>query len=63
MKLECRWSFRDRVWLDGEGSIEGIVTGFQFDGEDHAPLVAVSWIHNGEAKSAWFQDWRLSAAT
>jgi len=61
MKFESTLSFRDRVWLDGEGSIEGIVTAFCFR-ETNCITIEVSWIHNGEAKSAWFEEWRLTKA-
>jgi hypothetical protein len=60
MTLQSRWNFRDRVWLDGDESIIGIVTAFQFR-ETRNPIVEVSWMHNGDAKAAWFEEWRLRA--
>lgn len=60
--LECKWKFRERVWLDGDGSIEGTILGLLFREGCH-PQVEVSWIHNGDVKSAWFDEWRLRPVT
>lgn len=57
--LESKWDFGDRVWIDGEGSIEAVVTALQFR-SDRAPMVELSWIHNGTNQVAWFEDWRLT---
>ena len=62
MTFQSEWAFRDRVWIDGEGSIVGFVTGILFR-ETRDPVVEVSWMHNGDAKVAWFEEWRLVAAT
>jgi len=59
MKFESTWAFRDLVHLDGDTSITGVVTGFQFRGA-RDPIIEVSWVHNGDAKAAWFEEWRLS---
>ena len=61
MQFTSIWTFRDRVYLDGDQSIIGMVTGFQFRG-DREPIVEVSWVHNGDAKIAWFEEWRLKKA-
>ena len=53
-------SIMDRVWIDGEGSIEGRVTALSFSNIEGPPVVEVSWLHNGEAKSSWFASWRLT---
>lgn len=45
--------------MDGDSSIKGTVTGFQFR-TTRDPIVEVSWFHNGDAKTGWFEEWRLS---
>lgn len=59
MKFASIWSFRDRVLIDGDTSIVGLVTAFQFRGDRGEPIVEVSWVHNGDVKTAWFEEWRL----
>jgi len=51
----------ERVVIDGDRSLVATATGFQFRLE-RAPLVEVQYIHNGEGKSLWVEEWRLSLA-
>jgi hypothetical protein len=62
MTLISNWDFRDRVLIDGDASIVGVVTAFMFRAPNPS-LVEVSWVHNGEAKAAWFEEWRLKSVT
>lgn len=57
-ELTSKWHFKDKVVIDEDRSITGIVTGFQFRVTSQ-PLVEVSWFHNGDAKTGWFEEWRL----
>jgi hypothetical protein len=58
MKFESRWNFRDRVYLDNDNSIVGFITAFQFR-EERPPMIEVAWVHNGDSRAAWFEEWRL----
>jgi len=59
--LQAGFALKDRVWIDGEGSIEGWVTAIQFR-SDREPVLEVSYLHNGDSKVAWFEQWRLTKA-
>lgn len=57
--FSTRWvMLEDKVIIDGDTSIKGVVTGFQFR-LTRAPVVEVSYFHNGEAKAVWIEEWRL----
>ena len=58
MKFESKWTFGDRVLIDGDSSIKGTVTALLFRPSHY--LVEVSWFHNGEAKCAFVEEFRLS---
>lgn len=58
-KLESPFAFQQEVIIDGDASIRGVVTGMQFR-MTREPLVEVSYFHNGDAKAAWVEVWRLS---
>ena len=55
--LPCK--FGTRVVVDGKFGIEGIVTGWA--AYPHATEIRVDWFANGDAKSAWFADWRVGS--
>ena len=52
----------DKVTIDGDNSLVGIVTSFQFrptsDGGLN-PTVGVSYVHNGTPQEAWIERIRL----
>ena len=52
------FKFGTRVQVDAPLGIEGVVTGFAV--YPHMSEVRVDWFANGDAKSAWFADWRVS---
>ena len=58
MTFESAWTMGDHVNVDSDKSIIGVVTGFNFR-RTQDPTVEVSWFHNGDAKTAWFEEWRL----
>lgn len=60
MTFESKWKYRDRVIIDGDTSIIGVVTGFQF--RIGYLIVEVSWVHDGAAQTAWLEEWRLQEA-
>lgn len=56
------WRLSQRVHIDGDTSIIATVTGFCFR-LSRQPTVEVSYFHNGDSKSAWVEETRLSSAT
>jgi hypothetical protein len=62
MNFESRWTIGDRVHIDDCSSITATVTAFCFRAT-RAPTVEVSYFHNGEAKTAWPEEGRLSRVT
>ena len=55
---ESDFALRDRVNIDGDKLIVGTVTAVLWR-EDKA-LIEVSWIHNGDSKACWIEQYRLS---
>lgn len=60
MTFQSAFDLFDRVFIDGDTSIKATVTGFAFYG--HRASVEISWVHNGDIKSAWIVEDRLSRA-
>jgi hypothetical protein len=56
--FNSRYEFGDFVHIDGDDLV-GRVTGFCWQANE-GHTVQVSWLHSGDAKVAWIQDWRLS---
>lgn len=59
MKVETQFDIRDRVHIDGDTSMTGVITAFQFR-ETRLPIYEVSYIHNGGAQAPWVEEWRLT---
>lgn len=59
MKAVHALDFNDRVSIDGDLSLIGCVTSFQFRASGYIS-VEVSYVHNGDSKAAWIEDWRLT---
>lgn len=53
-----KFALQQRVSIDTDEAIIGTVTGIAFR-VTRDPTIEVSWMHNGDAKSAWFEEWRL----
>jgi hypothetical protein len=62
VELRSDFDFGDRVRIDG-GDVVWSITAFSFQGNAIRCSVEVSWFHNGEAKSGFFYEWRLTIAT
>jgi hypothetical protein len=58
-RFSSEFSFGDRVRIDGDNDLNGRVTGFWWTADD-AYTVEVTWLANGDVKSAWFCGWRLT---
>ena len=50
---------RDRVHIDGDTTIIAAVLSIQIR-ESQRDLYELSWVHNGEVKTAWLDEWRLT---
>ena len=60
-KHECKFSTGDKVHIDGDKAITGTVTLIEWRGLGPVRY-EVSWLHNGDAKFYFFDEWRLSSA-
>lgn len=57
--VDLPFEFGAKVQIDGDGSIVGAVTGFCF--YPNRLQIEVAWFANGDAKSAWFDIFRVTA--
>jgi hypothetical protein len=57
----CGRDIRDRVIIDGDASVVGVISAVQFR-MTREPLYEVSYMHNGVAQASWIEEWRLEAA-
>ena len=60
IKLECQFDFGERVIIDKDPSLVAVVTTVWF--KSHIAECEVSYVHNGDLKTAWIATWRLSKA-
>lgn len=58
MSYHSKFDLWDRVLIDGNKSPVGIVTAIQMRSES-AVLIEVSYMHDGNAKTAWIEEERL----
>ena len=56
--LECKYEIGQRVHIDGDNSITGIVSCIEWRRPD-VVRYEVSWMHQGDAKFIVFDEWRL----
>lgn len=59
MQFDSSFALGQLVAIDGDDSIVGTITGFTFR-TTRAPLIEVSWFHNGELKTGWIEESRLT---
>jgi hypothetical protein len=57
--LECKYEMGERVHIDGDNSIVGIISCIEWRRPD-VVRYEVSWMHSGDAKFIIFDEWRLS---
>lgn len=57
--LDCKFGIGDRVHIDGDSSIAGIVSCIEWRRPD-VVRYEVSWMAGGDAKFIIFDEWRLS---
>lgn len=53
------YNVRDKVHIDGDESIVAYVVGFCWENGESGK-VQVSWLHNGDAKLVWLEEWRIT---
>jgi len=56
VRFLSEFALGDRVYIDKDGSLIGVVTAVQF--RTTVSTVEVSYIHNGDAKTVWVEAWR-----
>lgn len=61
MILSCIYGIGEKVHIDEDKSITGIVTCIEIRKKD-VIRYEVSWIQSGDAKFIVFDEWRLTAA-
>lgn len=61
MIVSTEFDVGDRVVIDGDESLVGRVTGVLVRGT-REPQCEVSYVHCGDVKSAWVEEWRLRRA-
>lgn len=60
MNLESPFEFGERVIIDGDPSLVARVVQMAFRSE--IAECEISYVHSGEIKKAWVENWRLSPA-
>lgn len=60
MILKSAFTFGDSVIIDGDKSLIARVVAITFRSE--FAQIEVSWVHCGDLKSVWVDNWRLSPA-
>lgn len=53
------FAFGDQVQIDGDHDLKGRVTGFWWTAQE-VHTIEVTWLANGDVKTAWFSGWRLT---
>lgn len=58
----ANWKLGQFVNIDNDKSIKAVITGFQFRGDKTTMfiIINVEWFSNGELRSAWVEEWRIS---
>jgi hypothetical protein len=56
-RIVLPYEFGETVVVGGRGRLTGVVTGYCVRKE--YVDIEVAWFSNGDAKSAWFPDWRV----
>jgi hypothetical protein len=55
--IESDFALGDRVTIDNDESLIATVTAFLL--RTNICQIEVSWVHNGDMKTSWVDDWRL----
>jgi len=59
--LTSRFARGDRVVIDRDKSLVATVTAHLFRADYQT--VEISYVHNGDVKTAWIEEWRCEAET
>lgn len=57
-EFKSDFNYQDRVTIDGDDTLIGVVTGFSFRSSGYY-TIEISWINNGSSQAVWIEDWRL----
>lgn len=63
MKIDALFDLCNAVKIDGDPSLKAVVTAILVRVPDNWPMYECSWISDGNAKTAWIEEWRLSLHT
>jgi hypothetical protein len=55
--VEFTFSIGDQVYIDRDPTLVANVTGLQVNPDS---MFQLAWMFNGDPKSAWFEEWRLT---
>lgn len=58
--LKTKFQIQDKIYIDADTSITGYVTGIMWAA--NGIEIRVAYIHNGDSKSHWIEEWRISPA-
>ena len=59
MILESKFNIRDKVMIDDDISVIGVIVAIRWSRDGH-PQYELSWMHDGRAEYVYFDEWRLS---
>ena len=59
--FESPFAIGEAIYIDGDISLKAIILAHAFRAGNHT--LDVAWFHNGEAKSTWIEEWRLTKVT
>lgn len=59
--LKCKYGFGDRLQIDSDGTIVGVVVSIEWRRPD-VVRYELSWFHQGNVQFAVFDEWRLAPA-
>jgi hypothetical protein len=60
VKLETKFDITDKIVIDGDRSIKGIIAAITVRGPDRFISYQACWWDCGVNREDWFPEWRLS---
>lgn len=60
MQISTAYAIGDRVTIDRDESIVGVITGVCVRGTGLNLTYDINWFHCGQHQSAWIEEWRVN---
>lgn len=60
MKFQTTYDIGDRVTIDRDEHLIGVVTAVMADGVALHITYRINWFSNGSSQSAWIEEWRIN---